>query len=186
MISSSSSSSPDATEDPPQPREDPSNDGANILRRFTSWLDEGSDEIGSDSGMVAWATGNGDEARCRLSISKVLKGYNNASDAQSTSAEWENSGGRTEERRAMKGVVTLTRNALEWDYVRRGLGRIALLHSVSRTCPPIAAERRRTLSTMDADVMAAMGISGFGKQPRKRQLDAARFDKAKREEVCPS
>jgi WD repeat-containing protein 70 len=37
---------------------------------------------------------------------------------------------------------------------------------------------------MDADVMAAMGISGFGKQPRKRQLDAARFDKAKRE-VCP-
>jgi WD40 repeat protein len=36
---------------------------------------------------------------------------------------------------------------------------------------------------MDADVMAAMGISGFGKQTRKRQLDAARFDKAKREEV---
>jgi hypothetical protein len=38
---------------------------------------------------------------------------------------------------------------------------------------------------MDADVMAAMGISGFGKQSRKRQLDATRFDKAKREEVCP-
>jgi hypothetical protein len=36
---------------------------------------------------------------------------------------------------------------------------------------------------MDADVMAAMGISGFGKQSRKRQLDAARFDKAKRDEV---
>ena len=36
---------------------------------------------------------------------------------------------------------------------------------------------------MDADVMAAMGISGFGKQTRKRQLDVARFDKAKREEV---
>jgi WD40 repeat protein len=39
---------------------------------------------------------------------------------------------------------------------------------------------------MDADVMAAMGISGFGKQTRKRQLDAARFDKAKREEVLSS
>ena len=39
---------------------------------------------------------------------------------------------------------------------------------------------------MDEDVMAAMGISGFGKQPRKRQLDAARFDKAKREEVLSS
>ena len=38
---------------------------------------------------------------------------------------------------------------------------------------------------MDADMMAAMGISGFGKQSRKRQLDAGRFDKAKREEVCP-
>jgi hypothetical protein len=38
---------------------------------------------------------------------------------------------------------------------------------------------------MDEDVMAAMGISGFGKQSRKRQLDASRFDKAKREEVCP-
>ncbi|KAI9512648.1 WD40-repeat-containing domain protein [Russula earlei] len=38
---------------------------------------------------------------------------------------------------------------------------------------------------MDADVMAAMGISGFGKQPRKRQLDAARFDGAKREEEQP-
>lgn len=38
---------------------------------------------------------------------------------------------------------------------------------------------------MDADVTAAMGISGFGKKPRKRQLDAARFDKAKREQVCP-
>jgi hypothetical protein len=34
--------------------------------------------------------------------------------------------------------------------------------------------------------MAAMGISGFGKQTRKRQLDAARFDKAKREEVLSS
>jgi hypothetical protein len=33
--------------------------------------------------------------------------------------------------------------------------------------------------------MAAMGIAGFGKQSRKRQLDASRFDKAKREEVCP-
>jgi hypothetical protein len=38
---------------------------------------------------------------------------------------------------------------------------------------------------MDEDVMAAMGIAGFGKQSRKRQLDASRFDKGKREEVCP-
>ena len=39
---------------------------------------------------------------------------------------------------------------------------------------------------MDTDVLAAIGISGFGKQPRKRQLDAARFDKAKREEDLSS
>jgi hypothetical protein len=68
-ISSSSSSSADARGNPPHPREDPSRDGANILRRFAPWLDEGSDEIGSDSGTVDWASGNGDEARCRLSIS---------------------------------------------------------------------------------------------------------------------
>jgi len=74
IISSSSSSSPDAMEDAPHPREDPSKDGANILRRFTPWLDEGSDEIGSDSGTVAWADGNGDEARCRFSMSVVKRG----------------------------------------------------------------------------------------------------------------
>ncbi|KAH9075819.1 hypothetical protein EDB83DRAFT_2515499 [Lactarius deliciosus] len=38
----------------------------------------------------------------------------------------------------------------------------------------------------DADLMAAMGISGFGKKPRKRQLDATRFDKAKRETPTPA
>ena len=52
ITSSSSSSSVDATGDSPHPREDPSRDGANILRRFAPWMDEGSDEIGSDSGMV--------------------------------------------------------------------------------------------------------------------------------------
>ncbi|KAI0271520.1 WD40-repeat-containing domain protein [Gloeopeniophorella convolvens] len=38
---------------------------------------------------------------------------------------------------------------------------------------------------MDAEMMAAMGIAGFGKQTKKRQLDAARFDKAKRD-VAPA
>ncbi|KAF8735753.1 hypothetical protein AX14_001540 [Amanita brunnescens Koide BX004] len=33
----------------------------------------------------------------------------------------------------------------------------------------------------DADIMAAMGIGGFGKQVKKRELDPARFDKTKRE-----
>jgi hypothetical protein len=36
---------------------------------------------------------------------------------------------------------------------------------------------------MDTDIMAAMGIAGFGKQVKKRELDPARFDKNKREEV---
>lgn len=35
----------------------------------------------------------------------------------------------------------------------------------------------------DADIMAAMGIGGFGKQVKKRELDPARFDKTKRERV---
>lgn len=39
----------------------------------------------------------------------------------------------------------------------------------------------------DMDVLAAMGISGFGKASKKRELDPARFDKNKRSsavEVC--
>ena len=75
-------------------------------------MDEGSDEIGSDSGMVAWAwaSGNGDEARCRLSISVVKEGgRGNASD----SAECENPGRRTRRGdEAMKGLrLHTTRNA---------------------------------------------------------------------------
>jgi hypothetical protein len=35
----------------------------------------------------------------------------------------------------------------------------------------------------DMDVFAAMGISGFGKATKKKQLDPARFDKSKRDEV---
>ncbi|KAF9557850.1 WD40 repeat-like protein [Agrocybe pediades] len=35
----------------------------------------------------------------------------------------------------------------------------------------------------DMDVFAAMGISGFGKTTQKKQLDATRFDKNKREDV---
>lgn len=36
----------------------------------------------------------------------------------------------------------------------------------------------------DTDILAAMGISGFGKKPKQRQLDPRRFDKNKREDVC--
>jgi len=35
----------------------------------------------------------------------------------------------------------------------------------------------------DMDVFAAMGISGFGKSIQKKELDPARFDKNKREDV---
>ncbi|OBZ79623.1 WD repeat-containing protein 70 [Grifola frondosa] len=36
----------------------------------------------------------------------------------------------------------------------------------------------------DLDVFAAMGIAGFGKKSKQRQLDPKRFDKNKREDVC--
>jgi WD repeat-containing protein 70 len=39
---------------------------------------------------------------------------------------------------------------------------------------------------MDADMMAAMGITGFGKQQKQKKLDPSRFDKNKRVEVCLS
>jgi len=35
----------------------------------------------------------------------------------------------------------------------------------------------------DMDMMAMMGISGFGKQTKKRELDPRRFEKNRREEV---
>lgn len=36
----------------------------------------------------------------------------------------------------------------------------------------------------DADIMAMMGIAGFGKRAKKRELDPRRFEKNRREEVC--
>ncbi|OCH96601.1 transcription factor [Obba rivulosa] len=38
----------------------------------------------------------------------------------------------------------------------------------------------------DMDIMAAMGISGFGKKTKQRQLDPKRFDKNKREDALAS
>jgi hypothetical protein len=38
----------------------------------------------------------------------------------------------------------------------------------------------------DMDVFSAMGIAGFGKAAKKRELDPKRFDKTKREEVVVS
>ncbi|KAI0082227.1 transcription factor [Panus rudis PR-1116 ss-1] len=38
----------------------------------------------------------------------------------------------------------------------------------------------------DQDIMAAMGISGFGKKPKQRQLDPKRFERNKREEASSS
>lgn len=36
---------------------------------------------------------------------------------------------------------------------------------------------------MDEEMMAMMGIAGFGKQKKQKQLDPNRFDKSKRAEV---
>lgn len=38
----------------------------------------------------------------------------------------------------------------------------------------------------DMDMFSAMGIVGFGKAAKKRELDPKRFDKSKREEVAVS
>lgn len=41
-------------------------------------------------------------------------------------------------------------------------------------------------STMsDMDMMQAMGISGFGKKTKARELDPMRFEKTRRDEVSP-
>lgn len=41
----------------------------------------------------------------------------------------------------------------------------------------------QVLANMSDDVLAFMGISGFGKKSKQRQLDPNRFEKNKREEV---
>jgi hypothetical protein len=58
------------------------------------------------------------------------------------------------------------------------------LHKAIVALPVIRDSSQRSGSNMaDMDVFAAMGISGFGKATKKKQLDPARFDKSKRDEV---
>lgn len=59
---------------------------------------------------------------------------------------------------------------------------ISLIERALRRVPP--SHPSTILRRMDADdIFAAMGISGFGKATRKRELDPNRFDKAKRDAV---
>ena len=44
-------------------------------------------------------------------------------------------------------------------------------------------QKVRTTMADDMDMMAMMGIAGFGKQTKKRELDPRRFEKNRREEV---
>ena len=44
-------------------------------------------------------------------------------------------------------------------------------------------QKIRATMADDMDVMAMMGITGFGKQTKKRELDPKRFEKNRREEV---
>jgi hypothetical protein len=69
IMSSSSSSSLESADTEPHPRDCPSSGGPNILRRFAPCSEVRSDEVGGSSVAVGWASGDGDEARCRLSIS---------------------------------------------------------------------------------------------------------------------
>lgn len=51
--------------------------------------------------------------------------------------------------------------------------------------PKSLLDFQKTLKTMadDTDMMAMMGITGFGKQTKKKELDPRRFEKNRREEV---
>jgi len=46
-------------------------------------------------------------------------------------------------------------------------------------------QKIRATMADDMDMMAMMGITGFGKQTKKRELDPRRFEKNRREEVMP-
>lgn len=49
--------------------------------------------------------------------------------------------------------------------------------------PPPTLSRNCNKAMADMGMLAAMGISGFGKKPKLRQLDPKRFEKNKREET---
>lgn len=69
IISFSSSSSSEGVHTKPHPRDGSSRGGPNILRRFAPCSEVESAEVSGSSVAVGWASGDGDEARCRLSIS---------------------------------------------------------------------------------------------------------------------
>ena len=54
-----------------------------------------------------------------------------------------------------------------------------------RSTPSSSISRKHSDDAMadDMDVMAMMGITGFGKQTKKRELDPRRFEKNRRAEV---
>lgn len=67
---------------------------------------------------------------------------------------------------------------------------VTLLHKPLNVPQPAEVSSCRSLKTpsnlskmSDLDVFAAMGIAGFGKSSKKKQLDPTRFDKNKRAEV---
>lgn len=62
-------------------RDRPSDGGVSILRRFTPCSDDvGADEIRGTSVAGTGVTGDGDDARCRLSISVGSVGYDAGED----------------------------------------------------------------------------------------------------------
>ena len=62
-----------------------------------------------------------------------------------------------------------------------GRPRIALAAPATHSLDPALISL--VVDNMDADMMEMMGISGFGKQKKQKQLDPHRFDKDKRVEV---
>jgi hypothetical protein len=50
--------------------------------------------------------------------------------------------------------------------------------------PPLLPQYSLKTMADNVDMMAMMGITGFGKQTKKRELDPNRFEKNRREEVC--
>ena len=85
-----------------------------------------------------------------------------------------------EREREMGGLVVRQRGPLGWVSSRcqSPIIRISRVQLSARTSP-----RFQNTMADDADMMAMMGITGFGKQTKKRELDPGRFEKNRREEV---
>lgn len=147
------------------------NDGSNwvdgVFMVVAGWNALGPSMDEERSSPYAAGTGSGEEGRCRLSIVDGERGCAGGSLMRPTDrTRWVSEGcNRFRSPIAVRLTLRISRAR----------------PTLNRTFPHF--QKTRTTMADDMDMMAMMGIAGFGKQTKKRELDPRRFEKNRREEV---